>query len=112
MDIEKLDKIDISDIRALILMANGMTQTEASKRLGVSQPGIVKRLRKFESAFGVSIGEGVRRSWRITEEGKEISRRFTPLYNYAIGKSAGEDQRKIDDAKAHLLSAIDKLDAL
>lgn len=63
---------DWGDLRVFVAVARAGTTLGAARRLGVSQPTVVRRIAGLEKATGVALFERGRTGYRLTEAGREI----------------------------------------
>lgn len=63
---------DWDDLRVFVAVAHAGTTLGAARRLGVSQPTVVRRIAGLEKATGVTFFERGRTGYRLTEAGQEI----------------------------------------
>ncbi len=60
------------DLRVFVAVARAGSTLGAARRLGASQPTVVRRIARLESATGVALFERGRTGCRLTEAGQEI----------------------------------------
>lgn len=63
---------DWDDLRVFMAVAEAGTTLGAARRLGISQPTVVRRIAGFEQAVGVALFERERTGYRLTDAGKEL----------------------------------------
>ncbi|GAA0869530.1 LysR family transcriptional regulator [Brevundimonas basaltis] len=63
---------DWDDLRVFRAVAEAGTTLGAARRLGISQPTVVRRIAGFERAVGVALFERSRTGYRLTEAGEEL----------------------------------------
>jgi DNA-binding transcriptional LysR family regulator len=71
-----LENIRVRDMQVLVMLSNGMRQTEVAEAVGLAQSHISKLIRKLEGIYGVKLANGERQAFRITKEGTEIAKKF------------------------------------
>lgn len=63
---------DWDDLNVFVAVARAGTTLAAARRLGVSQPTVVRRIAALELAAGVALFERNRTGYRLTDAGQEI----------------------------------------
>jgi DNA-binding transcriptional LysR family regulator len=63
---------DWDDLRLLLAVARAGTTLGASRKLGISQPTVVRRLAAFEAAAGVALFDRRRTGYALTDAAREL----------------------------------------
>ena len=67
--------LNYDDLLLLSLFQGGITQTDAARQLGLTQPAVTQRVRKMEGVFGKPLFRKVGRNVQLTLEAKELCQR-------------------------------------
>lgn len=74
--VNKPHRINLKDMEVMSLMAEGLNQTAASESVGIPQSHVARIIKKVEYAYGLDIGDGERKGWRLNDKGVEIGRQM------------------------------------
>lgn len=69
----KLRGLDIDDLILLVMLADGLSVTETSKRLNLTQPAISQRLAKIRQLTGLCVSIRIGRKMVMTQQGMMLA---------------------------------------
>ncbi|MGK5721840.1 LysR family transcriptional regulator, partial [Proteus mirabilis] len=87
--------MNISQINAFLLLANGFNVTETAKQLFCTQPSISIKIRKLEEELQTTLFERINNRLYLTPQGKVYQKYASQLIN--LIKSSSEHIRQFDD---------------
>lgn len=80
--------MDLDRLRSLVAVAEAGTITEASSRLGLTQPALTRRIQQLEEEFGVELLSRSRKGVRLNEIGVLVDREARVLIDRYDGLKA------------------------
>jgi len=92
--VESIGLITVNDMRSLVLMSKGHTQTVVAKMLGQSQPGIAKKIEKLNRIYSLQLTAGPKRQKIVNNAGMDLAAQFEEALNVLDGISTEGELRK------------------
>ncbi|NBM54470.1 LysR family transcriptional regulator [Proteus sp. G2669] len=87
--------MNLSQLDAFLLLANGFNVTETAERLFCTQPSVSIKIRKLEEELQTTLFERINNRLYLTPQGKVYQQYATQIIN--LVKSSSEHMRQFDD---------------
>jgi DNA-binding transcriptional LysR family regulator len=102
--------MEFDDIRAFVAVAEARSVSRATRELYLTQPAVIRRVQRLESALGVTLCDRRRRPFALTEAGQAVLERCRHVLHAVqdVRSATGGDRpaREVRIGVAHALTEV------